>query len=256
MPTRTRAQITADRRSRELRRALGTDLRHAREDQGITLRRVADAAGIDPAHLTRIEGGNVAASVEVLQRVAAVLGGDVGVRYFPGTGATLRDHIQAAIVEALISGAHRVWRRAPEVAVHRPARGVIDLVLWRADKPTVVAVEVHSQIRRLEQLIRWTNLKRESLASSDLWPMLAPDDAAPTSSLLVLRSTAATRGIARDHAATLAAAYPADSRLAAESLLQGSAWPGSAIVWADYGNGAATIRPVPPGGVGLVTDLR
>ena len=60
MPTRTKAQLVADRRSRELRRALGIDLRHAREDQGISLRRVAHAAGIDPGHLTRIEAGTVA----------------------------------------------------------------------------------------------------------------------------------------------------------------------------------------------------
>jgi hypothetical protein len=40
------------------------------------------------------------------------------------------------------------------VPVERPVRGVIDLVLVHRERPLVVAVEAHSEIRRLEQQIR------------------------------------------------------------------------------------------------------
>src|SRR5918998_6909189 len=115
MAVRTKLQQAADRRSLELRRALGTDLRHAREDQGLGQRRVAQAAGIDPGHLARIETGTVAASAEALQRVAAALGGEVGIRYFPSAGSPLRDRLQAAIAEALVQRLHACWIPSLEV---------------------------------------------------------------------------------------------------------------------------------------------
>ena len=173
MAMRTNLQQRADRRSRELRRAIGHDFRQSREDQGIGQRTLARAAGIDPGHLARIESGTVAASLEVLERIAACLGGEVGVRYFPSAGSPLRDRIQAPIVETLLGLLHPTWKPFVEVVVHRPARGVIDVVLARPNEGTVVAVEVHSQIRRLEQLLRWSNLKRESLPTAELWPYLA-----------------------------------------------------------------------------------
>lgn len=249
MGSRTKLQQTADRRSRERRRAIGVELRTAREDQGIAQRRLAEEAGIDPAHLARIEAGTVRASLEALERVAAGLGGDLGVRYFPNAGSRLRDGVQAAIVEALVARRHAVWASFAEVPVHRPARGVIDVVLARRDQPLVIAVEVHSQVRRLEQLLRWTSLKRESLPSADLWQHVAAGTSPTISSSLILRSTAATRSVARDHAATLRSAFPAASAEALSALLHGAPWPGPALIWADVAGGRATLRPHPPRGV-------
>lgn len=132
----------------------------------------------------------------------------------------------------------------------RPARGVIDVVLARADLQLAVAGEVHSEVRRLEQMLRWGNQKRESLPSADLWRFLVASGPAPeTSSLLVVRSTAATRAVARDHPATLAAAFPARSADAWDSLVDGGPWPGSSLLWADVEGGRATIRRTPPRGV-------
>lgn len=49
-------------------------LRTVREARGLSLREVARRAGIDPAHLSRIERGLVSPSVAVLKRLADVLG--------------------------------------------------------------------------------------------------------------------------------------------------------------------------------------
>src|SRR5215210_9458263 len=170
MGSRPRVQLIADRRTAEIRRALGRDLLASRVDQGISQQRLANAIDVDRGHIARIEAATASASIEVLVRVAVGLGGDLSLRFFPGTGSVLRDRHQAAMVEALLEQRSPRWRAALEVAVHRPARGVIDVVLERDDDDGLtVAVEVHSQLRRLEQLLRWANLKRESLPSSDWW---------------------------------------------------------------------------------------
>jgi transcriptional regulator with XRE-family HTH domain len=49
-------------------------LRAVREAHGLGLRYVADEAGIDPAHLSRVERGQAALSVDALSRIAKVLG--------------------------------------------------------------------------------------------------------------------------------------------------------------------------------------
>jgi transcriptional regulator with XRE-family HTH domain len=49
-------------------------LRAIREGQGLTLRYVADSAGLDVGHLSRIERGQAGLSIESLARLAKVLG--------------------------------------------------------------------------------------------------------------------------------------------------------------------------------------
>lgn len=49
-------------------------LRAAREAAGLGLREAAERAGIDPAHLSRVERGTKQLSVDALYRLAGVLG--------------------------------------------------------------------------------------------------------------------------------------------------------------------------------------
>jgi transcriptional regulator with XRE-family HTH domain len=227
---------------------LGQELLASRLDQGISQQRLADAIGIDRSYLGRLEAGAASASLDILERVAAGLGGDLGLRFFAGTGSGLRDRYQASILEALLEVRGSAWLAALEVGVHRPARGVIDAVLAKPTDGTVIAVEVHSQLRRLEQLIRWANLKRESLPSSDWWRITGGTEA-PVSSLLILRVTDANRRIVTQHEATFFAAYPAATSQAFASLTGDAPWPGPALLWADIEQGVATIRDQPPKGV-------
>src|SRR4051794_4792427 len=110
MGDRTKIQLAADRRSLNARRALGLASRMNREDQGVGQRALAAAAGIDPGHLARIQTGVTGASLEVLERVAAALGGEMSVRFYPGAGTALRDRYQAAIAEALLRCLHPAWK--------------------------------------------------------------------------------------------------------------------------------------------------
>jgi transcriptional regulator with XRE-family HTH domain len=196
------------RRERELRRWIGGQVRDHREDLGLTRSALARAAGLDHAHICRIELGTVSASQGALVAIAAALGADLGVRLFPGAGPAIRDRFQAPIVEAIIRAIDPSWGVRPEVAVGKPSRGVIDLVIARGR--IAIACEVQSELRRLEEVLRRAAEKEGGLA-----PEVVQDS---TSRLLVIRSTVATREIARRFEATLRAAYPARSADAYDAL--------------------------------------
>jgi transcriptional regulator with XRE-family HTH domain len=235
------------RTASELRRALGAELKRTRLDAGLSLRGLARAADVTPSHLSEIERGIAEPSLAVLASLARVLGADVSIRLFPGTGPRIRDRFQAPIVEALLREAHPSWKRLVEVPVWRPVRGVIDTVVVRPGE-VAVAIEVHSEIHRLEQQLRWAREKADALPSAEAWSMLlAGAPAVPVSRMLVLRSTRANRDLANAFESTLHAAYPARAADAVRALRDSAApWPGPALIWADAAAGGARILDRPP----------
>ncbi len=216
-----------------------------REDAGTSQAAIARVARVNQAHLSRIEAGTAEPSIEVLIAVATALGADLSVRLFPNTGPRIRDHLQIAIAGALIAALHPRWDVAPEVPVYRPVRGVIDLVLSDTAGPDVVAVEIHSQLRRVEQQIRWATQKADALAA------LPEQERRRVHRLLVLRNTAATREVGRLAADTLGAAYPGRSADAVAALRGTAPWPGRAVIWATVERGEAHLLDGPPRGIAM-----
>lgn len=233
-------------RDLEMRRAIGRSVRDLREDAALTRAAVAHSAGIDSSFLGRIETGSREPSLSTLTAIATVLGADLSVRLFPTTGPRIRDRIQAPMVESLVRVIHGHWRPMPEVPVTRPARGVIDLVLADRRTPLLVAAEVNSELRRLEQQVRWHREKELSLPSSAAWRAATGDDEPTTSRLLVLRSTRELRELAVSFEATLRAAYPARTRDVLDALTGPTAWPGAGIVWMRIEAGRAELLDGPP----------
>lgn len=187
-----------------------------RVDAGLTQRRLATVAEVDHGFLSLVERGQREPSLAVLVAIATALGGSVNVRLYPGTGPRLTDPIQARITEALVRILHPRWTRMLEVPVYRPVRGVIDLVAHDREANVVLAVEVQSQLRRLEQHLRWTNEKADALPSADFWRFV--DSPPVVERLLILRSTRANRELAPRFAETLATAYPAATAAAHRAL--------------------------------------
>ncbi len=219
-----------------------------REDSGATQRELSVAAGIDHGFLSLIERGLREPSITALTAIATALGADASIRLFPGAGPRLRDPIQARIGEALLRILNPRWDRMLEVPVVRPARGFIDLVLL--DRPPTVAIctEIQSELRRLEQLIRWANEKALALPSAPFWDRMG--DTPSIDRLLVVRSTRSNREIATRFGATLAAAYPAPARAVFRAITEADRpWPGDGILWADVRGDLATILDRPPRGV-------
>jgi hypothetical protein len=139
----------------------------------------------------------------------------------------------------------------PEVAVTRPVRGSIDLVAHDRPGRVLVATEIESLLRRLEQLLRWHQDKAAALPSSQLWRFVAGEDRVSVSRLLIVRSTSTNREIARQHDGLLRAAYPGRAREARAALTGDTPWPGPTVLWADIRGSAAVILEGPPRGVTL-----
>jgi transcriptional regulator with XRE-family HTH domain len=238
------------RRTRAVLRAALVELDRARRDAGISLRRLAAESGVSQGFLSQIFAGDREPSVSVLSAITHALGGDLSIRFYPTTGPHIHDRIQSRIVEELLQIADPSWRRSVELPVVRPARGFIDLVLDRPRPPDVIATEVRSRLDRLEQSIRWSQDKAGALPSSDLWRSIDGD---PTvHRLLVLRSTADTREIARRFESTLRAAYPARSADVHAALTgPDRPWPGHGILWADVWGDTVRVLDHPPRGVEL-----
>jgi len=235
-------------RLRRLERDLGEQLARIRIDAGASRSRVGSTAGVDRTFLGRIEAGNAHPSLETLVACGTALGAEVSVRIYAGTGPRLTDRHQARMVECILRELHPIWRPHLEVAVSRPVRGVIDGVFERHDSGLFVVSDFQSSLPRLEQQLRWMAEKSGALGSSDL----VDDRPMPVvSRLLVLRSTVATRSIARAFESTLRAAYPARTREAVESLRTGSPWPGAAIVWVRIDGDTTVLLDGPPRGVAL-----
>ena len=213
--------------------------RHA-EDAGLSQRRLSIAAGLGPTAVRQVEGGAHEPSIGVLARISAALGGELAVRYYPGAGPRVRDHLQAAMVDALISVCHTRWTASLEVWVTTPIKGVIDLLL--SDGGTRVVCEAHSQLRRIEQQVRWLGAKATAVEVPG---------SPPPSSLLVLRDCTSTRQVAIEYAALLASAFPARHADAVAALVGESPWPGPAIVWMRVVRGRAALRASPPRGVSV-----
>lgn len=230
---------------------MGEQIRQMRLDAGVSLAEVARMVGVHPSHIARIESAQANPSLDVLTALAVAFGADVSLRFFPGSGPRLRDRFQAVMVESILRQLDPRWRVELEVPISRPSRGVIDLVLTDRHRAISVAAEAQSQIRRLEEQIRWAGEKADGLRER-----LVGDGARGAdhgvSKLLILRSTVATREIARRFAATLAAAYPARAEDIARALTSAShPWPGSGVLWMRVERSEATVMRFPPRGVSL-----
>ncbi len=249
--TRKFVQGETARRMRHMDHQRGEDIRRLRLDAGVTVAQLAEIVEIHRSYIDRIEAGRARPSLPVLTAIGVALGADLSLRYFPGSGPRLHDRFQSVILETLLQRLDLRWRPEPEVTITRPIHGVIDLTLTDRSSPTVIAAEAQSELRRLEQQIRWGSEKAAGLAQK-----LADENPAAegiaVSRLLILRSTVATRELARTFALTLEAAYPARTTDVIRALTTPSGpWPGAGIVWVRLEGGRGTLLDLPPRGVAL-----
>jgi transcriptional regulator with XRE-family HTH domain len=261
---RTRPERTAADTVRQLRRGLAAEIRTGRQDAGLSLRQLAATAGVSPSTLRAIELDEAEPSLQVLARVGTSLGMSLSVRLFPGTGPLIRDHLQAAMLNALLGILDKRWRARPEVAVRHPVRGVIDLVLDEPPSGVVIACEAQSELRRLEQQLRWSRAKADALAT-DARPWDEEVAGSPGSHraradetthrfvgrLLLVRSTVRTRAIVTRYSELVSAAYPARASDAYACLTASTAWPGDALLWCRVEGGNARVLERPPRGVNV-----
>ena len=156
------------RRGRDANRWIGRQVLEARLEAGVSQAQLAACAGVAQSYVWNIEAGLANPTVAVLTSLGACLGCDLGVRLFPTAGPRLHDRFQAPMLEALLRIRHPSWSGQPEVPVPG-ARGVIDVVLARATDRCTVACECHSELRRLELVLRRAAEKAEALPARSRW---------------------------------------------------------------------------------------
>ena len=225
---------------RTVRERIGRQVADLRTEAGVTRAELARCAGIDPGHVWRVEAGTASPSLEALLALSACLGADLSVRLFPAARPRLHDRFQAPTVEAIVRTLGPGWRPQPEVLVPA-ARGVIDLVLTRGLDRLTIVCECHSELRRLDVVLRRLSEKEEAFGAH-------LGTAQIVSKLLLLRSTRATRHIATLYEGTLAAAFPARTVDVLAALRGTAAWPAAGIVWASVEGAKARILEAPPRG--------
>ncbi len=242
MISKTAISREAGRRSRRSSLRLGEEIRDLRLDAGVSLRELGAATGLDPSHIARIEKATAHASLEALTIISVALGAELSLRLYAGVGPRIHDRFQAPMLEALLRVLAPRWLPRLEVVIPRPVRGVADLVLTDRSGPTTVIGEAQSEFRRIEQQLRWMAEKAKALGDM-------AGDGRSVSRLLIIRSTEATRAVARRYSATMSAAYPARTVDVVDSLTNGRPWPGDGIAWMRLEHGDAELLPHPPRGV-------
>jgi transcriptional regulator with XRE-family HTH domain len=194
----TASERVARRAADRVHRTLAEDLRRLCADAGVTQAALARAAAMDSGSLARILAGTVRPSVDTYARLATALGADLSSRLYPNTGPAIRDRHQAPMLEALLTVLHPRWSPFTEVAVWRPSRAWIDAALHDPRAGILLASELQSELRRLEQLVRWSAEKAASLPSWEGWVHLGGEPRIER--LLVVRRTRAdARGRRRLH---------------------------------------------------------
>jgi transcriptional regulator with XRE-family HTH domain len=217
------------RATRRRHAVLAEDLVRLREDAGVSRTRLAGEAGVDRRYLDRIEAGDARPSIETCVRLATALGADLVTRLYANAGPYLRDRWQAPMLEEVLRVRHPRWEPYPEALVTRPVRGWIDVALHERRERVLVATELQSELRRLEQLVRWQAAKAAALPSWEGFDHL--DEEPRISQLVIVRRTRATREVAAQFGRQLRAAYPAHPDDAVAALVGSAAWPGAALVW-------------------------
>lgn len=218
------------------------DLGSQMADAGLSARRLADAAGMDHGFLGRILHGEVRPSVQTMARIAAALNADLSLKLFPNTGPHIRDRWQAPMLEEVLRVRHPRWEPYPETHVTRPVSGWVDLVLHERRERVLLATELQSEMRRLEQVIRWQAAKARALPSWEGFVHLGEEPR--ISQLLIVRRTRATRAVAAQFERQLRAAFPTHPDDAVAALTGTSPWPGgAALAWMVVDGTGARLVP-------------
>ncbi len=218
MPTKERAVDIGTQRARSIVCDLGTEVRRARTDHGLSQSVVGAAAHVSRAQVSRIERGLAPkASLLELSRLLAVVGLELSARAYPG-GSAIRDKAQLALL-----GRFRALL-APSVAqrFEVPLLKHGDLRAWDLGlqvEASQIAVEAETRPRDVQALQRRVALKRR-------------DDPDVASVVLLLADTRHNRALLRENGETLRVDFPVAGPEIAHALAEGRDPGGSGIVLA------------------------
>ena len=216
MVTRVRAADVGSLKARSIIADLGTELRHARIDHGLSQAAVGRAVRLSPSQVSRIERGDVPrVPLSNLARLLAVVGLELSARAYPA-GPPIRDAAHRALLE-------RLRARVSPAAAWRfevPVANAGDQRAWDADLllgARRLAVEAETRPRDIQALQRRVALKRR-------------DDPDVSAVVLLLADTRHNRALVREHGEALRADFPAPAGEILRALNEGRVPDGSGIL--------------------------
>jgi len=215
MVTTQRVRDIGAERARRIVTEFGRDALDARRRADLSQERVASAAGISHAHLSRIERGLVRnLSIDLSARIATAVGLDLSVRTFPG-GIRLRDAGQVRLLARFRSlvGPPLAWRTEVAVGPSGDPRAW-DGVLAGAGRLGGVEAVVH--IHDWQSLDRRISLRRR--------------DSGIELVILVLADTRHNRSVLRSLGPELTANFPESRPVALAALRSGTLPTSSAVI--------------------------
>lgn len=235
MTTNRLAIREGDRQARRQAMRLGEELAALRLRGGLTQAAVGRALGVNRSMISRLEVGDVRVGLPVRFRVAALLGADLRLSAYTRSGPLIRDAAQARILEEVLAGIDRRWKRTIEASVPGPDRRSIDL---RLDGPNgVILCEVESRVGSLEEIVRELHSKRAAIRAAGT--VTAAAGGPPIRAVLILPRSRHHLEIVRHHPETIRSAFPMPPAAVADALRDAtSLWTGDGILWA-----AVAARP-------------
>jgi transcriptional regulator with XRE-family HTH domain len=185
----------------------------------MTMRQVADRAGVSHPTVARVEVGNPQVGVDTLVAIGEAVGVDVVLRGYPGRTPSLRDTGQLALAEALIGQAHRSWTSEVELAMG-PHGEAIDLVLFASQE--IIASEIERIAADWQAQYRRSNTKRNALAEQHRRPVRL---------VMVVEDTRRNRAALSEHAELIRSQLPARSRDVLAALRTGARLGRDGFLW-------------------------
>jgi transcriptional regulator with XRE-family HTH domain len=216
MGTKQRPADAGAERARRIVTDLGTELRRAREQHGLSQAVVGRAAGISPSQVSRIERAQTPRiSIMRVSRLLAVVGLELAARAYPA-GEPIRDAAHLALMDrfrAAVSSSV-AWRFEVPIG---PTGGLRAWDAWMLIDGVQIAVEAETRPRDVQTLQRRIAMKRR-------------DDPRPAEVVLLMSDTRHNRALVRSHSEALRADLPIPGPAVLEALAAGRKPRGSGIV--------------------------
>lgn len=214
MPSRERPIDRGIRVSLHLRQGSGDELREARIGLGLSQRQVSRAGGLSQAQISRIERGRlVTVSLDQYCRIAAVLGLNASLKFYPG-GRPLRDQGQLGLLDRFRPHVGVPLECRTEVQVQRGDPRAWDMCLFGG--AVVVGLDAETRLRDCQAVQRRI--------------MGKAGDSGISRVILLVADTHANRRAIREAGVTLNEMFPVPSHVALRELRAGRVPGGSSLI--------------------------